>query len=149
MKLNLDYREMPILPYRQRGDLPSGPGIYYVGCPDYPVLYVGLARNLRNRHVAHHRQDQFIEMQYAEIRYRTLPDQVLKKAIDLGKVLTGLEKQAIQYYQPPLNGTPVLVQTRTIKCGTGLLTPSNGTPVPVQTRIIECGTGLLMLRVKG
>ncbi|MBD2094446.1 GIY-YIG nuclease family protein [Trichocoleus sp. FACHB-591] len=74
MKLNLDYKEMPILPYRQRGDLPSGPGIYYVGCPDYPVLYVGLARNLRNRHVAHHRQDQFREMQHAEIRYRILDD---------------------------------------------------------------------------
>ncbi|MEP0872746.1 GIY-YIG nuclease family protein [Trichocoleus desertorum AS-A10] len=149
MKLNLDYRKMPILPYRQRSDLPSEPGIYYVGHPDEPVMYVGLARNLRRRHVAHHRQGQFREMQGAEIRYRVLPDPVPKRAIDLGKVLARLEKQAIQHYRPSLNGTPVPTQPKIIACGTGLLLPLSGTPVPARTEIIACGTGLLLLRIEG
>ena len=121
MKLNLNYQEMPILLYSQRHDLPSRPGIYFVGHPDHPVLYVGLSRNLRNRHADHHRQVQFREMKGAVIRYRTLPDQVLKRVTDLNKVLARLERQAIQYYQPPLNGTPVPARARMIRCGTGLL----------------------------
>lgn len=107
MKLNLNYKEMPILTYKQRKELPPQPGIYYVGDRAYPVMYVGLARNLRNRHLNHHRQAQFEGIEGAVIRYRVLSEEVLARVTDLGKVLSRLEKQAINYYAPPINDTPV------------------------------------------
>lgn len=119
MNLNLNYKRMSVLLYSQRGALPSKPGIYYVGNRDCPPSYVGLTRNLKKRHASHHRQVQFEEMKCAEIRYRTLPDEVLQAI--LNRVLTRLEQQAIDYYKPPLNWTPVPVQPISVICGTGLL----------------------------
>jgi hypothetical protein len=107
MKLNLNYKEMPILTYKQRKELPPQPGIYYVGDQASPVMYVGLARNLRNRHLNHHRQAQFEGIEDAAIRYRVVSEDILAKITDLGKVLSRLEKQAINYYAPPLNNTPL------------------------------------------
>ena len=121
MKLNLNYEKMPFLPYSQRRDLPSKPGIYYVGNYDCPVKYVGLTRNLKNRHANHHRQVQFEEMKCAVIRYKTLPDEMLQEVTNLKRILTRLEKQAICNYKPSLNGTPVPGQPMSIICGTGLL----------------------------
>ena len=119
MTLNLNYREMLVLPYSQRRDLPPKSGIYYVGNDDCPVWYIGLASNLKRRHANHHRQVQFEDMICAVIRYRTLPNEVLQRTTDLSKILTRLEKQAIYHYRPPLNGTPVPGQS--LICGTGLL----------------------------
>ena len=121
MKLNLNYKEMAVLPYSQRRDLPSKSGIYYVGNHDRPVTYVGLTRNLKNRHANHHRQLQFEKMKCAVIRYKTLSDEMLQEITNLDRILTRLEKQAIRYYEPPLNGTPVPDQPMSIICGTGLL----------------------------
>jgi len=112
---------MLVLPYSERGDLPSKPGIYYVGNDDCPVTYVGLTRNLKNRHAYHHRQAQFEEMKCAVIRYRNLSDEMLQASKKLERNLIRLEKQAIQFYKPPLNGTPVPGKTVSIICGTGLL----------------------------
>jgi hypothetical protein len=107
MKLNLNYKEMPALPYSQRKELPSKPGIYYVGNHDCPVMYVGLSRSLKKRHLNHHCQTQFEEIERATICYRVLPESILEAATDLVKILLRLEKQARSYYKPPLNDTPV------------------------------------------
>lgn len=121
MKLNLNYKEMPVLLYSQRRDLPSKPGIYYVGSHDCPVSYIGLTCNLKKRHANHHRQAQFEEMKCPVIRYRTLSDEILQEITNLDRILIRLEKQAIKYYEPPLNGTPVPGRPMSIICGTGLL----------------------------
>ena len=107
MKLNLNHKEMPTLNYKQSKELPSQPGVYYIGARACPVMYVGLARNLRSRHLNHHRQAQFEEIEGAVIRYRILPEDALARIKDLGKVLSRLENQAINYYNPPINNTPV------------------------------------------
>jgi excinuclease UvrABC nuclease subunit len=108
MKLNLNYRDMPALSYIQRRELPSAPGIYYVGNHDCPVMYIGLAHNLKKRHLNHHRQVEFNKIENAVIYYRVLGQDVLAKISSLREVLMRLEKQSINYYKPPLNYTPVL-----------------------------------------
>lgn len=108
MKLNLNYKEMPALPYSQRKELPSRHGIYYVGDHTCSVMYVGLARNLKKRHSNHHRQTQFEDIENAVIHYKVLPENILAIVTDLTKVLLRLEKQAKNYYKPTLNDTPVL-----------------------------------------
>ncbi|MEH2290788.1 hypothetical protein [Nostoc sp.] len=108
MKLNLNYRDMPVLSYIHRRELPSAPGIYYVGNHDCPVMYIGLAHNLKKRHLTHHRQVQFDKIQNAVIYYRVLAEDVSTKISNLREVLMRLEKQSISYYKPPLNYTPVL-----------------------------------------
>ncbi len=108
MKLNLNYKEMPVLSYIQRRELPSAPAIYYVGNHDCPVMYIGLAHNLKKRHMNHHRQVQFDNIENAVIYYRVLGEDVLVKISNLKEVLIRLEKQSMSYYKPPLNYTPVL-----------------------------------------
>jgi excinuclease UvrABC nuclease subunit len=108
MKLNLNYRDMPALSYIHRRELPSAPGIYYVGNHDCPVMYIGLAHNLKKRHLNHHRQVEFNKIENAVIYYRVLGQDVLAKISSLREVLMRLEKQSISYYKPPLNYTPVL-----------------------------------------
>jgi hypothetical protein len=103
MKLNLNYKEMPFLPYHQRKDLPTKPGIYYVGSGDFPVMYIGISLNLRNRHLNHHRQSEFTELKNAVIRYRVVTEDLLNRISNLTENLRRLEKQAINYYQPELN----------------------------------------------
>ncbi|MFN6519196.1 MAG: GIY-YIG nuclease family protein [Nostoc sp. CreGUA01] len=107
MKLNLNYKEMPILPYIQRKKLPAKPGIYYVGNSTSPVMYVGLSRNLKSRHINHHRQEQFEAIENAYIRYRVVTEDLLVTIVDLTGTLRKLEKQAIDYYKPILNNTTV------------------------------------------
>lgn len=107
MKLNLNYKGMPILPYIQRKELPAKPGIYYIGNSTVPVMYVGLSRNLKSRHISHHRQGQFEDIENAVIRYRILTDDFLATISDLTKALRKLEKDAINHYKPPINDTPV------------------------------------------
>lgn len=101
---------MPVLPYSSRRELPLKPGIYYIGNCVCPVMYIGLARNLKNRHINHHRQAQFENIENAVIHYRALTDDLLAKIIDLRKVLISLEKQAIKHYKPFLNYTPISKQ---------------------------------------
>jgi hypothetical protein len=112
MKLNLNYKEMPLLAYHQRKDLPAKPGIYYVGNIDSPVMYIGLSHNLRNRHLNHHRQSEFEEIKNALIRYRVVTEDLLNRISNLSENLRRLEKQAINYYQPELNRKPVLNQIK-------------------------------------
>ncbi|WP_353931663.1 hypothetical protein WJM97_03500 [Okeanomitos corallinicola TIOX110] len=112
MKLNLNYKEMPFLPYHQRKDLPTKPGIYYVGNGDSPVMYIGLSHNLRNRHLNHHRQSEFAEIENAIIRYRVVTEDLLNKISNLAENLRILEKQAINYYQPELNRKAVKIQPK-------------------------------------
>lgn len=133
MKLKLNYERMSVLPYSQRRDLPSEPGIYYVGNYSCPVCYVGRTDNLKRRHESHHRRVQFEEMEYAVIRYRTLPNEMLRGITNLYEILCKLERQAIDNYQPPLNRTPVPEQL-----------PLNRPPVPSQLISILCGTGFLI-----
>lgn len=59
MKLNLHVKSMPCLAYSQRRELPPLPGIYFVGTADEPVMYVDLSRNLKARHINHHRKTPF------------------------------------------------------------------------------------------
>ncbi|MDJ0676907.1 MAG: hypothetical protein QNJ36_16260 [Calothrix sp. MO_167.B42] len=112
MKLNLNSKQMPFLPYKQRKEIPSKPGIYYVGNNHCPVMYVGLSRKLKQRHMNHHRQVQFENFENPVIRYRILPENMLNRISDLGHTLKGLENQAKDYYKPPLNDTPVPNQTK-------------------------------------
>lgn len=112
MKLNLNYKTMPVLPYIQRKELPAKPGIYYIGNSLSPVMYVGLSRNLKNRHINHHRQGQFEGMENAVIRYRVVPEDFLATISDLTESLRKLEKQAIDHYKPPINDTPVPNQAK-------------------------------------
>lgn len=107
MKLNLNYKRMPVLPYMQRKELPAKAGIYYVGNSNSPVMYVGLSRHLKNRHMSHHRQGQFESIENAVIRYRVITDDLLVETYDLTATLRRLEKQAIDYYKPLINYTPV------------------------------------------
>lgn len=130
---NLNYEGMLVLPYSQRRNLPSESGIYYVGNYSCPVCYVGRTDNLKRRHVSHYHKVQFEKMEYAVIRYKTLPNEMLRGITNLRKVLCKLERQAIYNYQPPLNGTPVPEQP-----------PLNRTPVPSQLISILCGTGFLI-----
>ncbi|MEJ1937972.1 GIY-YIG nuclease family protein, partial [Nostoc sp. NIES-2111] len=112
MKLNLNYKEMPVLSYSQRKELPTKPGIYYIGNNAAPVMYVGLSRNLKNRHINHHRQGQFEAIENAIIRYRVMTDDLLARTLDLTASLRKLEKQAIDYYKPSINNTPVSDQPK-------------------------------------
>jgi hypothetical protein len=112
MKLNLNYKEMPSLQYNHRKNLPTKPGIYYVGNSDYPVMYIGLSHNLRIRHKNHHRQSEFEEIENAVIRYRVVTEDLLNRISNLAENLRRLEKQAINYYQPELNRKPMLNQTK-------------------------------------
>ncbi|MHC5724868.1 MAG: hypothetical protein ACYT04_51280 [Nostoc sp.] len=112
MKLNLNYKEMPVLPYIQRKELPAKPGIYYVGNSISPVMYVGLSRNLKSRHINHHRQGQFEAIENAYIRYRVITEDLLATILDLTGILRKLEKQAIDYYKPILNNTIVANQPK-------------------------------------
>ncbi|MEQ8752014.1 MAG: hypothetical protein RID09_00660 [Coleofasciculus sp. G1-WW12-02] len=98
---------MAILSYSSRRELPPKPGIYYIGNSVCPVMYIGLSCNLKNRHINHHRQAQFENIENAVIQYRLLTDDLLAKITDLRKVLIRLERQAINYYKPPLNNTPI------------------------------------------
>ena len=107
MKLNLNYNEMPMLSYSSLRKLPPKPGIYYIGNCVCPVMYIGLARNLKNRHINHHRQAQFENIENAIIHYQVLTENFLAKITDLRKVLFRLERQAINHYKPPLNNTPI------------------------------------------
>ncbi|TAE58143.1 MAG: hypothetical protein EAZ76_11505 [Nostocales cyanobacterium] len=103
---------MPFLPYYQRKDLPAKPGIYYVGNGDSPVMYIGLSHNLRNRHLNHHRQSEFAEIENAVIRYRVVTEDFLNKISNLAENLRRLEKQAINYYQPELNRKAIKSQPK-------------------------------------
>ncbi len=103
---------MPFLPYTQRREMPSEPGIYYVGNKSCPVMYVGLSRNLKKRHISHHRQVQFENFEKPVIRYRCLSEDILNRIFDLGQALKRLENQAKDYYKPPLNDTPVPNKTK-------------------------------------
>jgi hypothetical protein len=107
MKLNLNYRDMPVLSYIQRKKLPPEPGIYYIGNHACPVMYIGLSGNLKKRHINHHRQVQFESIENAVIRYRVLPKNLLARISDLRGVIMTLEKQSIDYYKPPLNHTSI------------------------------------------
>ncbi|MBW4677980.1 MAG: GIY-YIG nuclease family protein [Desmonostoc geniculatum HA4340-LM1] len=89
---------MPVLSYIQRRELPSAPGIYYLGNHDCPVMYIGLAHNLKKRHMNHHRQVQFDNIENAVIYYRVLAEDVLVKISNLKEVLIRLEKQSISQY---------------------------------------------------
>jgi hypothetical protein len=112
LKLNLNYQQMPVLAYSQRQDLPAKPGIYYVGNSDCPVMYIGLSQNLRNRHLNHHRQEDFEEIENAVIRYQVVTEDLIAKISNLAENLRRLEKQAINYYQPELNQKPVQNKTK-------------------------------------
>ncbi|WP_414575812.1 GIY-YIG nuclease family protein [Anabaena sp. CCY 9402-a] len=103
---------MPVLPYIQRQELPAKPGIYYIGNSSSPVMYVGLSRNLKSRHINHHRQGQFEGMENAVIRYRVVPEDFLATISDLTETLRKLEKQAIHHYKPPINDTPIPNQAK-------------------------------------
>ncbi|MEH2326279.1 MAG: GIY-YIG nuclease family protein [Nostoc sp.] len=105
MKLNLNYKDMSVLSYIHRRELPSVPGIYYVGNYNCPVMYIGLSRNLKKRHINHHRQIQFESIDNPVIRYQILPKNLLAKISNLEAALIRLEKQSIDYYRPPLNYT--------------------------------------------
>lgn len=128
MKLNLHWKLMPCLAYSQRKELPASPGIYFVGNSSEPVMYIGLSRNLKARHINHHRKSQFESIKNVEIRFRSLPLEMVENIQDLGSSLTKLEKQAILFYNPPINSTavpnepafttshgPVYVQTHNVK----------------------------------
>ncbi|MEA5553903.1 hypothetical protein VB713_23465 [Anabaena cylindrica UHCC 0172] len=112
MKLNLNFKEMPFLPYNQRKNLPAKPGIYYVGNSDSPVMYVGFSHNLRSRHINHHRQSEFEVIEKAVIRYRVVTEDLLNRIYNLTESLRRLEKQAIKYYQPELNRKAVPIQPK-------------------------------------
>ncbi|MFH7245618.1 MAG: GIY-YIG nuclease family protein [Spirulina sp.] len=107
MKLNLHWKQMSCLSYSQRQGLPSLPGIYFVGNLNEPVMYVGLSRNLKARHINHHRKSQFESISDVEIRFRTLPPKMVEKIQDVDQSLKRLEKQAIDFYNPPINNTSV------------------------------------------
>ncbi|WP_414526815.1 GIY-YIG nuclease family protein [Nodularia chucula] len=112
MKLKLNYKEMPVLPYIKRKELPAKPGIYYIGNSASPVMYVGLSRNLKIRHITHHRQGQFESIENAVIRYRVVTEDLLATISDLTETLRKLEKQAINHYKPLINDTPVQNQPK-------------------------------------
>ncbi|MBE9218432.1 hypothetical protein IQ222_06455 [Dolichospermum flos-aquae LEGE 04289] len=112
MRLNLNFKEMPFLPYNQRKNLPAKPGIYYVGNSDSPVMYIGLSHNLRNRHINHHRQAEFEVIENAVIRYQVVTEDLLNRISNLAENLRRLEKQAINYYQPELNRKSVPIQSK-------------------------------------
>ncbi|MDM9379146.1 GIY-YIG nuclease family protein [Chlorogloeopsis sp. ULAP01] len=114
MKLKLNYKDMPLLPYIQRKELPAKPGIYYIGSSASPVMYVGLSRNLKSRHINHHRQGQFESIENPMIRYRVVTEDLLATISDLTGSLKKLEKQAINEYKPVLNNTPVPNQPKII-----------------------------------
>ncbi len=86
MKLNLNYKEMAILSYSSCRELPPKPGIYYIGNSVCPVMYIGRACNLKNRHINHHRQAQFKNIENAVIHYRVLTDDSVAQITDLRKV---------------------------------------------------------------
>lgn len=95
MKLNLNYKDMSILSYIHRRELPSVPGIYYVGNYKCPVMYIGLSRNLKKRHINHHRQIQFESIDNPVIRYQILPKNLLTKISNLEAALIRLEKHRL------------------------------------------------------
>lgn len=120
---------MPCLSYSHCHELPDSPGIYFIGNVDTPVMYVGLSKDLRSRHRNHHRLSQFEDIENAEIRYKVLSKIMIDRIQDLRQVLQRLEKQAISYYSPPINGTsvpdspvaitshgPVYIQTHKVGC---------------------------------
>lgn len=97
---------LPSLPLVDRSQLPACPAVYFVLESD-TVLYIGQTGNLQQRWIAHHRWHQ-LKVISGNIRIAWL------ECSDVN-LLVGIEKAAIEYFQPSLNQTRVGGEQNTIK----------------------------------
>jgi predicted GIY-YIG superfamily endonuclease len=82
------------IPFAERRNLPTYPGIYIVE-REGAVLYIGQSINLRKRWSQHHRTRQFLALDGLTIRFAEVATEIL----------AGLERELIIELRPRFNGT--------------------------------------------
>jgi hypothetical protein len=87
-------KKLAYTPFTDIKNLPASPGIYFAVDGAYRVWYVGIASNLRDRHMSHEKKLQFLEKKCWGLRYFLWDDM---------DDLQEWEDEAIHHYQPPLN----------------------------------------------
>ena len=87
-------KKLAYTPFTDIKNLPASPGIYFAVDGAYRVWYVGIASNLRDRHMSHEKKNQFLEKKCWGLRYFLWDDM---------DDLQEWEDEAIHHYQPPLN----------------------------------------------
>lgn len=92
---------LPSVSLEDRKLLPDSPGIYLAIAEDMTVLYVGQSTRVRTRWWQHHRFYELKEIGNVRIAWVTVSDPTL---------LLGIEKALISHFNPPLNGSPVLLR---------------------------------------
>lgn len=87
---------LPALNLCERKRLPECAAIYFVRSDDGTVLYIGRARNLRQRWAQHHRTAQLMTYPGVSLAWLSVDDPAL---------LDEIERACIAYFSPLLNGT--------------------------------------------
>lgn len=98
----MEWQNWPSLPFLDRDQLPSEPGIYVVVDSENFVWYVGKASNLQTRWIGrgHHRYPQLVRSN------KKLQHQIYWKSVPLLQ-LDEAEKLYIEKFEPELNGLKV------------------------------------------
>lgn len=98
----MEWQNWPSLPFLERDQLPSEPGIYVVVDSENFVWYVGKASNLQNRWIGrgHHRYPQLVRSN------KKLQHQIYWKSVSLLQ-LDEAENFYIEKFEPELNGLKV------------------------------------------
>lgn len=90
---------LPSVALQNKSELPAIACIYFAIDSQGVVQYIGRSVNSRARWMSHHRYKQFHEMGGIKIAYLQMTD---------SKMLAEVEAALINWFQPPLNGSPVV-----------------------------------------
>jgi excinuclease UvrABC nuclease subunit len=91
--MNVDITSLPRLPISERKNLPSLKGLYFV-LGDGEIVYIGMTANFNKRFAQHHRLKSFITTKDVKIAWLQTDSEDL----------FSLEKEAISFFNPKLNG---------------------------------------------
>src|SRR5688572_10296586 len=87
---------LPSVPFSERQSLPECQGLYFVVGLDGGVAYLGKARNIRSRWLAHHRRHSVAKIEGAVIAWMPFDGSAT--------LLRDAELACIAHFNPPLNG---------------------------------------------
>jgi hypothetical protein len=94
--------DLPSVSLINRLQLPTSPCIYFAVDCQWRIQYIGRSINPQQRWLDHHRCDQLLKMESVRIAY-------LLADVDS---LEPMERSLIDYFQPPLNRSPVVMENR-------------------------------------
>lgn len=95
----IDLSALPCVALSDRKTLPLRSGIYFAIDGLNNVQYIGLSKNIQQRWLQHHRYSDLQAVDGVRIAYLAVDDVALLPAI---------ETALIEWFQPPLNNSPVL-----------------------------------------